>query len=122
LPSIWTLAGAEAPGGHSYRNGRVRSRFPGSEEAALAAFRLGRLADERARDAGQALVWYDRYLDEAPAGRHGEAALARKLALLRGREGDSPAVRAAAAAYLHRHPDGPHAAEARAIVEAGAAR
>jgi hypothetical protein len=89
-----------------------RDRFAASAEARAAAFLLGRLADDGGSPA-EARSWYDRYLVEAPAGAVAAEALGRKMMALH-RAGD-PAAPAVAAAYLRRHPDGPHAAAAREI-------
>jgi TolA-binding protein len=46
---------------------RLRKRFSGSAEHAVAAFLLGRTY-EAARASNEARVWYARYLAEAPSG------------------------------------------------------
>jgi hypothetical protein len=94
-----------------------RRRFPRSMRAAEASFLLGRLDDESGGDGGRALSWYDRYLDEAPAGAYVSEALGRKMMVLRrsGRQAEAADI---AAAYLQRFPVGTYAHAARALVRA----
>lgn len=84
----------------------VRSRFPGSAAAAQAAFMLGRLGGD--------LVWYQRYLAEAPDGPLAREALGRMLELQQ-TTAPSDALRTAKR-YLSSFPSGPHAALAKSIV------
>lgn len=92
-----------------------RERFASTPEARAAAFLLGRAADDGGAGPSAALRWYDQYLAEAPEGAFAVEARGRRLLALR-RAGD-PSAAAAAAEYLRRHPDGPHAATAREIAE-----
>ena len=94
-----------------------RKRFPRSVRAAEASFLLGRLDDESADGAERALAWYDRYLDEAPAGAYVSEALGRKMMVLErtGRRADAAAI---AGAYLGRFPSGTYAHAAEALVRA----
>jgi TolA-binding protein len=112
------LADASRLAGHEATAQRAllaqRSRFPGSSEAAAAAFLLGRAAEQR-RDP-KAVEWYDRYLAEAPSGRFAGDALGRKLLLVA--KGDAPAGRELAKQYLARFPSGPYASHARSLIEA----
>lgn len=90
----------------------VRRRFPGSRQAALAAYELGRTTP-----AVEAAGWFEAYLAEQPSGPLAREAAGRLL------EADSlahnePAVRDAATRYLARYPDGPHAALARRALAA----
>lgn len=91
----------------------VRSRFPGSPSAALAAFALGRLGG------GDALAWFQRYLAEAPGGSLAREALGRVMELEHG-SGRAPAARDTARRYLASFPEGPHAPLARALLAADA--
>jgi len=52
----------------------IRSRFPGTDAAARAAFDMGRL---HARDCEQARLWFGTYLSERPAGAMAAAARRR---------------------------------------------
>jgi hypothetical protein len=92
-----------------------RERFASTPEARAAAFLLGRAADDGGSGPSAALRWYDQYLAEAPDGAFAIEARGRRLLALR-RAGD-PSAAAAAAEYLRRHPNGPHAAAAREIAE-----
>jgi hypothetical protein len=92
----------------------LRRRFPASVEARDSAFVLGRLEEDRAQD-DLARRWYDRYLDEVPAGSYVAAAWGRKLTLAR-RSADGEAAAAMARDYLQRFPEGPYAALATAMV------
>jgi transmembrane sensor len=92
----------------------VRTRFGRSEDAAMAAFVLGRLAAENRRDYPDAAHWFRTYLVERPGGRlnrEAEGRLLESLAFM-----DRNTARAAARTYLERYPTGPHAAFARNLV------
>jgi TolA-binding protein len=96
-----------------------RSRFPGTAAAAEAAFLLGRLAEDVDRNPAAAAAWYDRCLEEAPVGDLAAEALGRQLGLVATSATRTRApVRSAARRYLDRFPDGPHAARARALLDA----
>lgn len=109
------LAGAAERARRIYR--AVRRRFPGRRPAARAAYCLGLLAVKR-RDHGGAAMWFEVYLRERPRGELAREASGRLIEARLG-AGDRPAARAAARAYLKRHPGGPHAALARATLAAG---
>lgn len=93
----------------------LRSRYPGHTNAAVAAFTLGRMAQEQEHDDRRAIQWYRTYLKEEPRGRMAEGARARLLkATLRV---GSPAEREQAARdYLANHPTGSSAAVARSVL------
>ena len=95
----------------------LRERFAGTPAAEEAAFLLGRLAEDSHEPRATALGWYDVYLDEAPRGPYAAEALGRRLLLLIDAAGNTGAVRATAREYLERHPTGPYASRARAILE-----
>jgi hypothetical protein len=91
----------------------LRDRFGSSNEAASAAFFLGRLAEND--NPNGAMTWYDRYLAEAPKGVWAADALGRRLVLqnqLQGREASLSAARE----YLNRFPTGPYAGFARKLL------
>lgn len=90
-----------------------RKRFPRTPDAKAAGFLLGRLAEDGG-ELREALVWYDRYLAEAPAGAFAAEALGRRL-LATKKAGDLPRARSLAREYLERFPEGPHAAAARGL-------
>jgi hypothetical protein len=92
----------------------VRARYAQSEDAAVAAYLLGRIAAEHRRDHAWAARWFRTYLAERPGGRldrEAEGRLLESLAFL-----DRNQARAAARAYLEHHPRGPHAAFARNLL------
>lgn len=97
----------------------LRRRFPSDEAAARAAFALGRLEVERApRTAAR---WFDIYLREQPDGPLAQAALERLLELTAALD-DREWQREVATAYVRRYPDGPHAPDARVLLERSASR
>jgi hypothetical protein len=90
---------------------------PLGKEVARAHYLLGQIAD-RDGDRAAAALAYERceHLDA----RGGYAALALgRLMAIRAASGDHQGARQAAERYLARHPDGPHADEARTLVSGG---
>jgi transmembrane sensor len=87
-----------------------RRRFPGSERAAVAAYELGRSSSP-----SEASSWFETYLGEQPAGPLAREAAGR-LVEARASAGDDTGARDAAARYLTRYPDGPHALLARRVL------
>ncbi len=87
-----------------------RRRFPGSERAAVAAYELGRSSSP-----SEASSWFDTYLGEQPGGPLAREASGR-LVEARASAGDDRGARDAAARYLARYPDGPHAPLARRVL------
>lgn len=93
----------------------IRSRFPGSREAARAAFELGRIAADQRKRPVEARRWFELYLQEQPGGTWARDARGRVLRSLA--HARSETAREAAAAYLRHHPDGPDADTARHMLE-----
>lgn len=93
----------------------VRQRFPGSEEAATAAFSLGRIAFDQHKAYQEASRWFSAYLAEQPGGPLMGDAFGR-LIEARERSGDLAGAQTDAERYLRRFPQGPYAAEARRIL------
>ena len=93
----------------------LRQRFPGSLNAATAAFALGRVAFERRGDYSESARWFSTYLDEQPSGPLMGDAVGR-LMEARHRGGERAAARRDAERYLQRFPEGPYAGTARAIL------
>ena len=93
----------------------VRSRFSGTDNAANAAFMLGRM-QFHAGAPQAAAVWLETYLRERPDGRFAREAAGR-LVEAYVRAEDTARAEAAAQRYLARHPAGPHAALARSVLQ-----
>ena len=95
----------------------LRSRFPNSAGAAIAAFTLGRLEFDELRGYTRAADWFRTYLKEQPNGAMAREALGRLLeAAYRG--GDAGSARALSERYLREYPSGPHAELASRLVRA----
>ncbi len=97
----------------------LRQRFPGSPEAAAAAFLLARAAQDGAHDYATAIRWLSTYLVEQPNGMFAVEARGRLIEAADAM-GDAGAARRAAERYLAAHPKGPHAAYARTVLARGA--
>jgi transmembrane sensor len=115
---LLTLAEAARYAGRSERAEQalkaVRARFGRTEDAAVAAYVLGRIAAENRHDYPEAARWFRTYLGERPSGtleREAEGRLLESLAFM-----DRTTAREAARAYLQHHPAGPHAAFARNLL------
>lgn len=94
----------------------LRERYASHPNAAVAAFTLGRMAQEFDRDDRTAIKWYGTYLSQEPGGRMAEGARARLLkAQLR--VGSHAQAKAAAREYLAHHPAGSSAAVARSVLD-----
>jgi len=94
----------------------ARRRFPGSSEAGISAFSLGRLASDSGH-ATDAIGWFKRYLSEEPSGPLAREAAGRLIELYR-QNGGRAQARTAADSYLEKYPTGPHAALARSVLAA----
>lgn len=94
----------------------ARRRFPGSSEAGISAFSLGRLASDSGH-ATDATGWFKRYLSEEPGGPLAREAAGRLIELYR-QSGGQAQARSAADSYLKKYPTGPHAALARSVLAA----
>lgn len=92
----------------------LRSRFPGSDSSADAAFMLARMSFHR-RSYASAATWLETYLRERPEGRFARDASGRLIEVYR--ELDDPRLEDTARGYLARHPNGPHAALAREALQ-----
>lgn len=96
---------------------KLRERFPGSPSAAHAALLLASQAEDRDRDSAEAERWLRTFLIESPRGELAAGARARLLAVLvkRGARAEAEQV---ARDYLRLDPNGPHAAQAQAVLSA----
>jgi transmembrane sensor len=92
----------------------VRRRFRGSDDAATAAFELGRIAFDGHHDFVAAGNWFDTYLRERPSGALAREALGRDIEAGH-RAGDSARAEELATRYVASYPDGPHATLARRL-------
>jgi hypothetical protein len=90
----------------------LRSKYPGTPEAAQAAFALGGL--RFASDPSAAKTWFSTFLAEAP--NHALASAARGRLLELAVAAKSADAKQVAADYLANHPDGAHAALARSTL------
>jgi TolA-binding protein len=119
---LHALGDAARLGGSSARAAQafnaLRARFPGSPDAAAAAFILGRIAQDQSHDYAGAAGWYARYLSEQPGGAFAADAAGR-LVEAEDRMGDEGGARRAAARYLAAYPTGSHAAYAKSVIERG---
>ncbi|WP_155798218.1 tetratricopeptide repeat protein, partial [Sorangium cellulosum] len=93
----------------------LRRRFPGTPEAAAAAFLLGRIAQDQSNDPAGAARWFTRYLSELPGGAFAADAAGR-LVEAEDRRGDEEGARRAAERYLAAYPNGSHAPYARRLL------
>jgi len=84
-----------------------RRRFPGTTNAAMAAYLLGRVASP-----GDAVGWFSSYLKEQPNGAWAREASGRLIEAYQA-TGAKSAAHDAAKRYLERYPGGPHAEFAR---------
>lgn len=112
LGSTARLAGRPERAQEAYA--AVRRRFPGSSQASISAFSLGRLASDAGR-ASDGIGWFQRYLSEAPSGPLAREAEGRLVELYR-QSGNVAQARRAAQVYLEKYPTGPHAALANSVL------
>ncbi|MGK3985985.1 FecR domain-containing protein [Sorangium sp. So ce136] len=117
LGDVSRLGGSPARAEQAFTS--LRARFPGSPEAAIVAFTLGRIAQDQSKDYAAAAGWFTRYLSERPGGEN-VAEAAGRLVEVTDRMGDEAGARRAAERYLAAHPSGPHAAYARDVLARGA--
>ena len=93
----------------------ARSRFPGTDAAADAAFVLGRMQFHSGGHRSSA-TWFETYLRERPDGRFAREAAGRLVEAYY-RSGDEDDARDAAERYLRQYPNGPHAGLARSVLQ-----
>jgi hypothetical protein len=91
----------------------IRNRFAGSDQAATAAFHLGRMSFTAAPAGAER--WLTTYLAERPSGPFAAEAMGRVLEVQH-RAGNREAARKTAERYLAAFPNGGHAALARSIL------
>lgn len=106
------LAGDLTEAGAAYRT--LRSRFPRTNEAAVAAFYIGRMDFDGRAAYAEAAPWFRVYLRERPAGSLAREALGRLMEALE-RSGDRAGATKIANEYLSAYPSGPHAELARTL-------
>ena len=93
----------------------LRSRFARSPSAPVAALMLAGLAEDHAKNPGEAATWLRLFLEESPQGELSAGARARLLGILV-RQGQQSEARSVAGDYLRYHPQGPYASKARAVL------
>lgn len=93
----------------------VRSRFPGTDGAANAAFMIARM-EFHVGTPRAAASWLETYLRERPNGSFAREAAGRLIEAYVDAD-VSPSAKAAAERYLARYPNGPHAALARSVLQ-----
>jgi len=106
------LSGDAARAVTAYR--ALRQRFPRTQEAAIAAFYLGRIAFDARGDYADATRWFRTYLAEQPNGSLSREALGRLMEALQS-SGDAASAKKTALQYLSSYPTGPHAELARTL-------
>jgi TolA-binding protein len=119
VADLYALGDAARLGGSGARASQaftaLRARFPGSPEAASAAFLLGRMAQDQRRDHAAAAAFFARYLSEQPGGAFAADAMGR-LVEAHDKLGDRASARRAAERYLAVFPNGSHAAYAKRVL------
>jgi ferric-dicitrate binding protein FerR (iron transport regulator) len=93
----------------------VRARSSAAPQRALAAFQLGRLAQDIRGDHARGATWFETYLNESPAGQLAREAAGRAMEAHH-RAGNAAAARLAARRYLDRYPGGPFEPLARQLL------
>jgi transmembrane sensor len=93
----------------------ARSRFKGSDAAAIAAYHMGRMAFDGRGSWSEAERWFGVYLSERPSGALAPEALGRSIEAARG-SGNTERARALAQRYLAAHPNGAHAGLAKKVL------
>lgn len=86
-----------------------------SHQRAMAAFQLGRVAQDTRGDHARGAAWFETYLNEAPAGALSREAAGRVVEAQH-RAGNVAAARLAARRYLDHYPGGPYESLARQLV------
>lgn len=119
LPDLQALANAARFAGRGSQAKTLllalRSRFPQTGQAAVAAFLLGRVHAELLQDPKGAVDWFSAYLKEAPSGPLFEEALGRKMDVAH-RGGRSADARTCARELIQKYPESPFIPQARRIL------
>jgi len=93
----------------------ARARPGAAHQRAVAAFQLGRLAQDARGDHARGASWFETYLSEAPDGTLAREAAGRAMEAHH-RAGNSAAASLAARRYLNRFPGGPYESLARRLL------
>lgn len=96
------------------RQALLRARELGAK--GRTAFLMGKLAADHDHASGEAITWFQRYLEESPAGGLAEQALGR-IVEMHDRQGHREEAIQAAQSYLQRYPGGAYETLARRVVE-----
>lgn len=94
----------------------LERRFPGSRQARLVPFLLGRVAVDLSSDPSEGVKQFRRYLAASPKGQLAEEAYGRLMLALE-KTGDRAGAAEVARSYVERFPTGPNAALARSLLE-----
>lgn len=92
----------------------TRSRFPGTDSAAIAAYHLGRRARYEQGDLAAAATWFRTAHDEGTSTTNRQLALGNLMQVLT-EAGENRAAKQAAIEYLEEYPTGPHATYAEGL-------
>jgi transmembrane sensor len=93
----------------------ARARPGAANQRALAAFQLGRLAQDVRGDHARGATWFETYLNESPSGQLSREAAGRVMEAHH-RAGNAAAARRAARRYLDHYPGGPFESLARRLL------
>ncbi len=113
LADVARYAGKTPRAVYAYKS--LRGRFSGSDQAAIAAYFLARIAFDQLGDYAQAAGWFKTYLSENPTSGLRREALGR-LMEAQHRSGSQSEASGAARRYLAEYPSGPGAPLARQLI------
>lgn len=113
LADVARYAGKTPRAVYAYKS--LRGRFSGSDQAAIAAYFLARMAFDQLGDYAQAASWFKTYLSENPTAGLRREALGR-LMEAQHRSGSQSEASGTARRYLAEYPSGPGAPLARQLI------
>ncbi len=113
LADVARYAGKTPRAIYAYKS--LRGRFSGTDQAAIAAYFLARIAFDQLGDYAQAAAWFKTYLSENPTAGLRREALGR-LMEAQHRSGSQSEASRTARRYLAEYPSGPGASLARQLI------
>lgn len=113
LADVARYAGKTPRAIYAYKS--LRGRFSGTDQAAIAAYFLARIAFDQLGDYAQAASWFKTYLSENPTAGLRREALGR-LMEAQHRSGSQNEARGTARRYLAEYPSGPGAPLAHQLI------